>query len=204
MRTYKWFLAAVTAAVMLACAGCSPAQKHPNQINTFDGATYDSMTAAHAALASFRTTVATKYPQYTTTFNQAAAAYAVAFDAYSAFRTTPANTTSVTVAISNLTVAIIALENALQNDMKVPPQTVSNIRSRAVRLRSSAQSAISISDILSELEVAAAIASTIPGTQPYSTLAALVIQATQQAVAALQSASGQPIDLSTLTPIAAL
>lgn len=204
MHTLKPYAAAVVAAVILFCAACSPAQKHPNQINSFDGATYDSMTAAHAALLSFRVTVSTQYPQYTATFNQAAAAYTVAYNAYAAFRTTPTDTTGVTVAVGNLTVSVIALENALQTDLHVPSHTVTSIEGRAFRMRASAKPSITISDILNELEVAAAIAETVPGTQPYAALAALVIRATEQATAALQSMSGQPIDLTTIQPVASL
>lgn len=204
MHTLKLILATLMGAIFLFLAGCSPAQKHPNQINSFDGATYDSLTAAHGALVSFRSTVSTKYPQYTNTFNQAAAAYSVAYNAYAAYRSTPSNTAAVTVALSNLTVSIIALENTMQTDLHVSPQTVAGIRGRAAHIRAAAQPRISISDVLSELEVAAAIAETIPGAQPYAGLAAIVIEATQEAVSALQSSAGQAIDLSTIQPVLAL
>jgi hypothetical protein len=60
---------------------------------------------------------------------------------------------------------------------------------------------VSISDILTELEIAAAVARTIPPAAPYAILAELVIGATSQAVAADTAASGHAIDLTTISPI---
>jgi hypothetical protein len=181
---------------------CNTQPSHPNQINTFDGASYDSFTVAHAALASFRLQVSTTDKQYISVFNEAAAAYATGFNAYSLYRTTQANQAAVSVAISNLTFSIVSLENAIQAALHVSPQAVLNVRAKAAKLRASASPRISISDILTELEIAAAIARTLPGTQPYAGLAAIVIDAAQQALAAQTSASGQAIDLSTIQPIA--
>ncbi len=82
------------------------------------------------------------------------------------------------------------------------PQAVLKAREKAGKIRAAAGQRITISDILTELEIAAAIAETVPGTEPYSELAAIVITATQQALAAESSASGQAIDLSTIQPIA--
>jgi hypothetical protein len=181
---------------------CNTQPSHPNQINTFDGASYDSFTVAHAALASFRLQVSTTDKQYISVFNEAAAAYATGFNAYSLYRTTQANQAAVSVAISNLTFSIVSLENAIQAALHVSPQAVLNVRAKAAKLRASASPRISISDILTELEIAAAIARTLPGTQSYAGLAAIVISAAQQALAAQTSASGQAIDLSTIQPIA--
>jgi hypothetical protein len=181
---------------------CNTQPSHPNQINTFDGASYDSFTVAHAALASFRLQVATTDKQYISVFNEAAAAYATGFNAYSLYRTTQGNQAAVSVAISNLTFSIVSLENAIQAALHVSPQAVLNVRAKAAKLRASASPRISISDILTELEIAAAIARTLPGTQSYAGLAAIVISAAQQALAAQSSASGQAIDLSTIQPIA--
>jgi hypothetical protein len=57
---------------------------------------------------------------------------------------------------------------------------------------------------LAELEIAAAIAQTVSGTQPYSGLAAIVIKATQQAFAGKSTASGQAIDLAAIQPFATI
>jgi hypothetical protein len=180
---------------------CNTQPSHPNQINTFDGASYDSFTVAHAALASFRPQVSTTDKQYISVFNEAAAAYATGFNAYSLYRTTQGNQAAVSVAISNLTFSIVSLENAIQAGLHVSPQAVLNVRAKAAKLRASASPRISISDILTELEIAAAIARTLPGT-PYADLAGIVIDAAQQALAAQNAASGQAIDLSTIQPIA--
>ena len=63
---------------------------------------------------------------------------------------------------------------------------------------------VSISDILTELQIAAAIARTIAPAAPYALLAELVIGATSQAVAAESAASGRAIDLTTIAPIPAI
>jgi hypothetical protein len=36
----------------LLASGCGSQPPHPNQLNAFDGATYDSLTVAHGALSS--------------------------------------------------------------------------------------------------------------------------------------------------------
>lgn len=204
MSTFKSILMGLAGACVIFLAGCTPQSIHPNQINTFDGATFDSLTVAHAALVSLRGTVSTQYPRYSGVFNQAAASYAVAYNGYATYRSTTANQAAVALALSNLTVSIVALENTIQSDMHVPPSTVSHVRGRASRLRAAAQPRITISDVLTELEIAATIAASVPGTEPYSTLAAVVIRATQQAVAALSASSGRPIDLSVITPVMAI
>jgi hypothetical protein len=118
------------------------------------------------------------------------------------YRATQSNQAAVAVEIANLTVSIVSLENAIQAHLRVSPHAVLQVRARAAGVRAAANPRLSISDILTELQIAAAIAQTVPGTQPYSGLAAIVIRATQQALAARNSASGEPIDLSTIQPIA--
>jgi hypothetical protein len=204
MLTLKLSAAVLLAAAVTISTGCNPQPKHPNQINAFDGASYDSLTLAHAALSSLRVTVSTTYPRYTPAFNQAAASYTTAYSAYALFRTATTNQAQAALAISDLTVSIVSLENALQTDLHVAPQAVVKVRGRAARLRAAAAPQITISDILTELEIAASIAATVPGTQPYANLAGLVIKTTQAALAASNASAGQPIDLSTIQPIAAI
>ncbi len=202
MFKFKLALGATVAAALTLCTiGCNTQPNHPNEINTFDGASYDSLTLAHGALSSLRLSVATSSPQYVPLFNEAAAAYSAAYDAYAAYRANPASQASVAVAVSNLTVSIVALEDNFESSMHVSPNAVLKARGKAASIRA-AHPQITISDILTELEVAASIAEAVPGTQPYSALAAVVIDATKQALAANQSASGQPIDLSTIQPLA--
>ena len=194
-------LAASLLGVVLATSSCSN-QPHPNQINAFDGASYDSLTLAHGALAALRAPIASQYIQYSSVFNQAATTYAVAYDAYSLFRTSPETQANVAVAIGNLTVSIVALENAVESGMQVPATRALAIRKQATRIRKAAGSNTSVADILTELEIAAAIAQGVDPSQPYSGLALLVIDATNQALAAKSAATGQPIDLSTIQPVA--
>ena len=188
----------------LVCAltiGCGTQPNHPNQLNTFDGATYDTLTVAHGALGSLRAQISTSYPKYVPQFNQAASAYEVAFQAYSLYRTDQSNQSQLSLAIANLTVSVVGLESTLQSDMNASPAAVANIQGRARKMRAATR--VSISDILTELEIAAAIARTIPPAAPYAILAELVIGATSQAMAAESAASGHAIDLMTIAPIAA-
>jgi hypothetical protein len=202
---YKFKLALstlVVVALTISTVACNTQPNHPNQINTFDGASYDSLTVAHGALTSFRVQISTSDKQYVSVFNEAATAYATGFNAYSLYRATQGNQAAVSVDVANLTVSIVSLEDAIQARLHVSPQAVLQVRAKAAKVRAVASPRISISDILTELEIAAAIAQTVPGTQPYSGLAAIVIKATQQALAARSSAPGAPIDLSTIQPIA--
>ncbi|MBV8811306.1 MAG: hypothetical protein JO033_21770 [Acidobacteriaceae bacterium] len=200
-KTLSFIPAAVLALALVLGTGCNTQPAHPNQINAFDGATYDSLILAHAALTSLRSEVITSYRKYTPEFNQAVAAYAAAYSAYALFRTQSGAEGSVTVEIDNLVVAVVALESAFEADMHLSPQTIANIRGRASVIRARAGKNVTASDILTELEVAAAIAETVPAAQPYAKLAALVIAATSDALAAEKSSTGQPITLDSIQPV---
>ncbi len=209
MLKMKFAAVALTVtSLLLTITGCNTQPNHPNQINTFDGASYDTLTLAHGALLSLRAQVSTNYPHYTPVFNEAAAAYTTALDAYTVFRASHGSQAAVSVAINNLTVSIVALEDTFQTDLHVSPAVILKTRAKAAKLRAAvvahASPQISVSDILTALEIAASIAATVPGAQPYSALAAMIIAATQQALAAESAASGQPIDLSTLQPVPAI
>ena len=188
--------------VLIVTTGCGTQPTHPNQLNTFDGATYDTLTLAHGALGSLRAQISAGYPKYVPQFNQAASAYAVAFQAYSLYRTEQTNQSQLSLAVANLTVSVVALESVFQSDMNAAPAAVANVHSRAKKMRATAR--VSISDILTELQIAAAIARTIAPAAPYALLAELVIGATSQAVAAQSAASGHAIDLTTIAPIPAI
>jgi hypothetical protein len=201
MLKLKFTALALMAAALTLLTGCNTQPAHPNQINAFDGTSYDTLTLAHAALGSLRTTVSTNYRQYVPAFNQAAASYSTAYDAYALFRTAPSNQAGAALALSNLTFSIVSLENAFQLDLHVPAKSTRAVRARAARMRAAAAPKITISDILTELEIAASIAATVPGAQPYSTLASVVIRTTQEAVSAVAAAEGQPIDMTNIQPI---
>ena len=201
MLSSKLLSAVFPAAILLLFSGCGNQPKHPNQINAFDGTSFDSLTVAHAALASLRSPVATTRPQYIATFNQAAEAYQTAYSAYALYRASQSDQSALTLAISNLTVSVVSLENTLQQDMKPSAANVRRVQADAVRFRAQLGSRITISDILTELETAAAIASTIPATEPYSSMAAIVIKMAQDGLAAYTASSGKPIDLTTIQPI---
>ncbi|HEY1950925.1 MAG TPA: hypothetical protein VGG97_28180 [Bryobacteraceae bacterium] len=184
-------------------SGCGSQPAHPNELNAFDDTTYDSLTVAHGALTSLRAEVVSSYPKYAPVFNQAAAAYATAFNSYSLYRTT-ANEADISMALANLTVSVVALENAFLNDMHASSVNIVKMRRKANAMRARASASVTISDVLTELEIAAAVAKAIPAAQPYAALAQIVIDATSQAVAAEAAASGQVIDLSTIQPLAAI
>jgi hypothetical protein len=187
---------------LMLATGCGTQPNHPNQLDTFDGATYDSLTLAHAALSSLRTQISAGYPKYVPQFNQAASAYVVAFQSYSLYRTDRSNASQLSLAIANLTVSVTGLEAVFQSDMQASPAAVANVQSRAMKIRATAH--VSISDIFTELQIAAAVAQTIPPAAPYAMLAQLVIDATRQALAAQTAAASQPIDLSTISPVPAI
>jgi hypothetical protein len=204
-HSFKWAAVALPVLGILFAGGCSTQTSHPNQINAFDGATYDGLLLAHGALTSLGANVTISYPKYAAIFNQAGASYNAAFTAYSAFRIQPASQAEVAVMIGNLTVAIVALENVFQSDMQASPANVASVRAHAKRVRASAkQAGVTVSDILTELEIAAAIARTIPQAGPYAALAEVVIESTSAALAAEIAATGQPIDLSLIQPIPAI
>lgn len=199
-------LAALT--VMIFSVGCG-SSTHPNQLNAFDGDAYDTLLTSRAALVTLSAKVKTQYPKYTNAMNTAIASYNAAFASYSTFRTTPtAGTAELATQIGQVTVAIVQLETQIQQDMKPSAEVVmqANLKYGNLRNKYSAHSTahISVADILTELEIAAAVAQAIPQASPYAALAQFVIEATSQAVAAMQSASGRLIDLSQIGPIALL
>jgi hypothetical protein len=204
-NSFKWAAVALPVLGILFAGGCGTQTSHPNQINSFDGATYDGLLLAHGALTSLQANVETSYPKYAPIFNQASAAYGSTYAAYAAFRIQPASQAYVAVELGNLTVAVVALENAFQSDMQASPADVARIRAHAKRVRASAtQAGVTVSDILTELEIAAAVARTIPQTGPYAALAEMVIESTSAALATEIAASGQPIDLTLIQPIPAI
>jgi hypothetical protein len=191
-------------AAALTISGCHTLPNHPNQINTFDGASYDSLTLFRGALTSLRIEISSNYPKYAPQFNDAAAAYSTAFNAYSAYRTAAgsSNQAQVNAAIQSLTLSIIVLENAFQSDLHVSAASLQEVRAQAARIRSAARSSASLADILTELKIAATIAEAVPQAKPYAALAAIVVAATDSALNAQEAAAGQAIDLSTIEPIA--
>ena len=165
--SFQWAAVALPVLSILFASGCGSQASHPNQLNTFDGATYNTLLLAHGALASLEANVTTTYPKYAPIFNQAAAAYGVAYTSYASFRVTPTTQAEVAVTIDNLTIAIVALENAFESDMHASAASIAESRARARRIRAAAKEAgISVSDLLTELEIAAAVASTILRIKP--------------------------------------
>ena len=85
--------AAVLAVATLMTGGCTPQSNHPNQLNRFDGAAYDSLVLAHGSLVSLRTTVQEQYPALAAT------------------------DLTMSTALHNLTLALVLLEGELEADL---------------------------------------------------------------------------------------
>lgn len=197
----------VTAAASLVLAtftttGCHVQSSHPNQINTFDGTTYDTMVLAHGALTSLRASVATDFRQYAPEFNAALEAYNTAVIAYSAYRNSAGDESSVSVALGNLTVGITSLESVLTHDLHVDAQHSAQIRAKAQKIRARASAHLTIADIFTELEIAASVAALVPSVGEYATLAKIILDATQAAIAAEQSLFNKPIRMDAIMAIA--
>lgn len=200
-KDLKYSLRGIAALAIVLWAGCDTQPAHPNQLNAFDGAAYNSLTLAHAALTSFRVQIPSLAPQCIPVFNEAAASYRTAFDGYATFRLQPTSQDAVNAAIVSLTASIAALENAIAAGWQANPQAIAKIRQRASTIRDHASERLSISDILTELEIAAAVAATVRGEPVYSEIAVIVVEATSQALAAEKATAGQPIDLATIQPV---
>ena len=180
---------------ILCTTGCNNQPVHPNQINAFDGATYDSLTLAHGVLASLRTSIPNEFPRYNPVFNDAVKAYNDTLAAYTLYRDTQ-NESSIAANLTNLTLSIVLLETSLQSELHVPPGKNGAIRTQALQIRSRAARAhVTVSDILTELQIAAAIAQTIPAAAPYYPLARTIIEATTFALNSEEEEAGKPIDL---------
>ena len=82
-------------------------------------------------------------------------------------------------------------------------ETYSGKKAESLRARAAGQN-VTVSDILTELEIAAAVARAVPAASVYAGLASMVIEATSQALAAESASAGQAIDLTTIQPLAAL
>ena len=123
------------------------------------------------------------------------------FDGYAAFRSQPDSQAAVSAALISLTASIVNLENAFAAGLQADPQAIAKIRQRASIIRGRASERLSVSDILTELQIAAAVAATVRGEATYSDVAAIVVETTSQALAAEKATAGQPIDLTTIQPV---
>lgn len=199
----KWATAAVSlflASFMM--TGCHLQLSHPNQINAFDGAAYDTMVLAHGALMALRARILKSFPFYAPVFNTAAEAYNATAVIYSNYRNSAGDESSVSIALSNLTVGITTLESTLVSDLHVDPQHSAQIRKTAQKIRARASAHLTAADIFTELEIAASIAALVPTAGAYAALAQIVLDATQAAIAAEQAVADQPIRMDAIAAIA--
>jgi hypothetical protein len=203
----KLQLATAAASLLLAAfmtTGCHVQSSHPNQINTFDGAAYDTMALAHGALTSLRVSISTDFPHYAPEFNKAVEAYNTALVIYSAYRSSADTQPSLSTALSNLAVGITSLESALMTDLRVDEQQSADVRKAAQKTRARANVHITVADVLTELEIAASLAATVSANETYAALAKAIINATGAALIMEQTKADKPIQLeiiAAITPI---
>ena len=198
----KWATAA--ASLFLATfltTGCHVQLSHPNQINAFDGAAYDTMVLAHGALTSLRTRITKDFPLYAPAFNGAIEAYNTTLMVYSAYRNSAGDEASVSAALGNLTVGITTLESVLVNDLHVEARHSAQIRAKAQKIRARASAHMTAADVFTELEIAASIAALVPTAGEYATLAKIILEATQGAIDAEQAIVDKPIQMNTIAAI---
>ena len=186
--------AAVLAVATLMTGGCTPQSNHPNQLNRFDGAAYDSLVLAHGSLVSLRTTVQEQYPALAPSFNKVAEAYQTAVAAYSIYRNTGATDLTMSTALHNLTLALVLLEGELEADLH-------RTEFRSASAKIGAQSGYAPSELLTALQLAATIASIIPQTAAEARAAEAILAATRQALTEWRAVANTPINLAWLTPI---
>ena len=183
---------------ILCTAGCHNQPVHPDQINVFDGATYDSLTLAHGVLTSLRASIPQNYPRYQPAFNDSVKAYNDALAAYALYRDTR-NDGGVASSLQDLTLSVVLLETALQSELHIAPSHTAALRQAALHIRTRAARAnVNVSDILAALQIASAIAQTVPAAAPYYPLARTIIDATTFALNTEEAEAGKPIDLLTI------
>lgn len=210
-RTKAAFIMLFTGAILFA-VGCGSPNTHPNELNAFDGSTFDSLVATDAALTSLRAQVSQQFPAYKNTFNTAASGFNMAVQVYTTYRSAPNTQTQaeINTDILSLTQAVVALETQIQSDLHVDPTKVASIRASIEKKKGAylkahaAGTNISIVDVLTELDIAATVAEAVPGASPYAALAQVVIQMAQTAITAVQASNGTPIDLTKLPVVALL
>ena len=204
-------VALLASALTLFTFGCGTSVTYTNQLNTFDGTTYTSLLAAHAALDVTRAKVQSSFPQYINTFNKSADSYAVAYNSYVLFRQNPAqNQVQISVEIAALATSIVALEDAFTAPLPATKAQIKKLHQYSVKLQTGSllkphsttvTTKISIVDILTYLQLAATIAQGVPAASPYAALAQMVLQIATASVQAVQAHAGQAIDLTVITPI---
>lgn len=188
------FMAAGLAAVTVFTSGCSPQPNHPNQLNRFDGAAFDSLVLAHGSLVSLRTSVQDRYPNLAPAFNKTADAYRMAVAAYTAYRVTGATELTLSNSLHKLTFALVALEGQLEANLHR-----TEIQNTASRLEG--QASYIPSDLFSVLQLAASIASFVPATQGEAEAAGALLAAAHQALSEWRTVSKAPINLDWLSPV---
>lgn len=189
--------AAVLAAAALITTGCKPQSNHPNQLNRFDGAAYDSLVLAHGSLVSLKTSVQQQYPALAPDFNKVAEAYNTAVAAYSIYRMTGATEGAMSTALHNLTLSLVLLVGEVEINLHR-----TDLRPATAKI--SAQTDYSASELLTALQLAAAIASLVPATQAEAQAAEAILAATRQALTEWRAVANAPINLAWLTPIDAI
>jgi glycerol-3-phosphate dehydrogenase len=98
-------------------------------------------------------------------------------------------------------VGITSLESALVTDLRVDEQHSADVRKAAQKIRARADVHITVADVLTELEIAASLAATVPANETYAALAKAIINATGAALIMEQAEADKPIQLETIAAI---
>jgi hypothetical protein len=201
---HRYLVLAVSIPAMALLLGC-PSEQHPNQIDAFDGKTYDTLLIAHEALGALRPTVVSHTGDFAASYNASVSAYSDAFDVYSRYRQSPmSGQQPLVLLISSLASSVAALEDKLTRPLPVPAPQRQRITAQ-YRVAGTADvqqiSAATWGSILDALTLAAEISATVPQSSEYGKLAEQIIAATRFATTAAQQNRGEPIDLARITPL---
>lgn len=110
-------MAALLVFLLAACATTNTTPAHPNQINAFDGAAYDTLITVQASLNQAKTLIGS-YPQYKTDLNIALLAYNEAIAVYEVYHVSVA-TAQTTAALQAQLAALVTQTSALLKNLGV-------------------------------------------------------------------------------------
>ena len=114
-------LCAFLVAVMVSCATTNTAPTvpaHPNQINAFDGAAYDTLITVQASINQAKTLIVT-FPQFKADLNAVISGYNAAQAAYKIYHTTGAGGVVDTTTLQTQLTALVTQVAALLKNLGV-------------------------------------------------------------------------------------
>lgn len=100
--------------LLLISIGCASLTPHPNQINAFDGATYDILITVQASIAQAKTLI-NQFPQFTSELNKAIASYNTAIADYKLYHEAAASAPTQTTLQTQITSLVTAVSQLLSD-----------------------------------------------------------------------------------------